>query len=201
MNGVTNTSVRMSKGSPVQIHTVDFHKFPKQLRDLKPWEYLKASSDEKLTVSAQAGLQSVFHTASVLREQRVLATKSMTLGHVIWRKILWMMKHQTYLIRSTHKWYRAPFLYLKYKYLRYCIKEILLVRDKVFNQFGFSYADLRMDPGMKPKASFLKSFRTKELLFESDSLSMTEELRISHREYALTHESEIHELRGNFVTA
>jgi hypothetical protein len=184
---VTDVALKTSKGSPLHIYNVDMTKFPKNLRKINPWGYLKSSRDEKLDTATQSALQSVFHTASVIREQRMMATKSMAQGSVVWRKILWAMRHQVNIIRSMRRWYTIPFYYLKYKYLRYCITEINLTQDRIFCQFGFSYADLRKDSDLlKPKASYLKSFRTKELLFGQDSLSMTEELRLSQRDFALT---------------
>jgi hypothetical protein len=182
--GVKDVQSKLSKGKRLLIYKVDQIKFPKGLREFKPWEYLKASGNELLATDSQAALQSVFHTASVLREQRILATKSMTLGRVVWRKILWTMKREADLIRHTRKWYLVPFLYLKYRYLRYCILEILTARDLIFRHFGFRYADLRKDPDtLRPKASYLRAFRTKELLFREDSQSMTEELKQAQRAY------------------
>jgi hypothetical protein len=168
------------------VHNVDQMNFPKDLRKLNPWEYLKESGNEKLTASTQAALQSVFHTASVIREQRIHATKSMTLGRVVWRRILWTMKSEVNKIRRIWRWYLVPFYYLKYHYLRWCISEIIKAKNMIFGKFGFSYADLRMGSDtMKPKASYLRSFRTKELLFESDCQSMTNEYKSSLREYLL----------------
>lgn len=161
---------------------VDQTKVTKKLRELKPWEYLKASGDEKLDTSSQAALQSVFNTASVLRIQRVHATKSMALGRVVWRKILFTMRNEVNQIRLIRKWYTVPFYYLKYHYLRWCIREISECQKNIFGTFGFSYADLRKDSDLlRPKARYLRSFRTKEELFRLDSQSMTEERQESLR--------------------
>lgn len=171
------------------VYKVDQTKFPKELRKLKPWEYLKASGEEKLPAATQAALQSVFHTASVKRAQRIHATTSMKLGRVVWRKILWTMKNEVNSIRSIHKWYNVPFYYLKFRYLRWCIDEIEACKDMIFNKFGFSYADLRKDPDiLKPKAKFLRAFATKELLFSSDLDSLNQESADALRAFAETYE-------------
>jgi hypothetical protein len=189
LRGVKDTKHTGPKGTGLLIYTVDQTKISKQLRELKPWEYLKASGDEKLAADSQAALQSVFHTGSVLRAQRIHATISMKLGRVVWRRILYNMKNEVKQLLLIHRWYLVPFYYLKHKYLRYCIREIEHARDLIFKRFGFSYADLRKDSDLlKPKASFLRAFRTKEILFESDSLSMTEEYENSLREFSRTYE-------------
>lgn len=192
MKGVTDTQLKSSKGGRIFVHKVDQSKVTKELRNLKPWEYLKASGDEKLTAATQSALQSVFHTASVYREQRMHATKSMALGRVVWRRILWTMKIEVNKIRSIRRWYLVPFYYLKLHYLRWCIKEIFQCKDKIFGRFGFSYADLRKDSDLvKPKARFLRSFTTKEELFSSDCQSMTDEHRQSLRAYLLEHDDTV----------
>jgi hypothetical protein len=188
LSDVTDTRTKLSKGKRVLVYKVDQVSLPKKLKEINPWDYLKESRNELLDANMQAALQSVYHTASVIREQRILATKSMTLGRHIWRKILYMFKNETYSIRSIHRWYTVPFYYLKYHYLKWCISEILLVKDRIFNQFGFSYADLSKDSDLlRPKASYLRAFRTKELLFSDDSYSMSEELRLAQRAYLLEH--------------
>lgn len=189
MKGVLDTSLKSSKGGRIFVHKVDQSKTTKELRSLKPWEYLKASGDESLTTATQAALQSVFHTASVYREQRIHATKSMALGRLVWRRILWTMKIEVNKVRSIPRWYIIPFYYLKVHYLRWCIKEIFQCKDKIFGTFGFSYADLRKDSDLlKPKAKYLRSYATKEKLFDSDCQSMTDDYRQSLRAYLIEHE-------------
>lgn len=188
------TDITVPAGLPkgkagLKVYTVDLTTFPKELRKIRPWEYLKASGEESLSAAAQAGLQSVFHTASVVRAQRIHATTSMKLGRVVWRKILWTMKNEVNSIRLVRKWYCVPFYYLKYHYLRWCIREIEDCRNKIFDRFGFSYADLRKDPDtLKPKAKFLRAYITKEQLFCEDLDSMNQEYAESLREFAKTYD-------------
>jgi hypothetical protein len=185
---VKDVNFKRSKGSLLFTYTVSQDKFPKKLREFQPWEYLKASSDEKLNTHEQSALQSVFHTCSVLREQRMYATKSMARGSRVWRKILYTFKHELNIIERIRKWYEVPFYYLKVRYLKYCINEIKQCRHKVFTLFGFSYADLRMETGEPmPKARFLRSWNTKELLFREDRESMISERAHSVTEWAHTH--------------
>jgi len=190
--GVTDVNFKRSKGSLLFTYTVSQDKVPKKLRKLKPWEYLKASSDESLTTLEQSALQSVFNTCSVLREQRIYATKSMARGKRVWRKILYTFKHELDSIELIRKWYEVPFYYLKRHYLKYCIDEIKQCKYKVFTLFGFSYADLRVDTGEPlPKARFLRSWNTKELLFREDRESMISEYAHSVTEWAQLHPDKV----------
>jgi hypothetical protein len=153
-------------------------KVPTALRKIWPDEYLQATRNQNLDPVSRSALQSVYTTVSVLREQRILATKSMALGRDVWRRIFFQMKTQRQCLRTIKGWHRLPFYYLKDRYLGYCIDEIRKCKHKVFTTFGFSYADLRNDPiGLKPKAAFLKEFRTRDKVAVLDSSALQKGLQ------------------------